>query len=47
MQQQFILHIAFPEDKRIKNIHLYDWQTKFKDVTDPAVNILAPLSQLT
>ena len=47
MPQQFILHIAFPEDKRIKDIHLYDWQTKFKDVTDPVVNILAPLSLKT
>ena len=47
MPQHFILHIAFPEDKRIKDIHLYDWQTKFKDVTDPVVNILAPLSLKT
>lgn len=47
MQQQFILHIAFPEDKRLKAIHLYDWQTKFKDITDPVVNILAPLSLKT
>lgn len=47
MHQKFILHIAFPEDKRLKDLTLYDWKTKFKNITDPVVNILAPLSQLT
>ena len=47
MYQKFILHIAFPEDKRLKDLKLYDWQTKFKDVKDPVVNILAPLSLKT
>ena len=47
MNQQFVLHIAFPEDNRLKDIKLYDWQTKFKNVTDPVVNILAPLSLKT
>lgn len=44
MQQKFILHIAFPEDERLKGLNLYNWQTKLKHVTEPVVNILAPLS---
>lgn len=47
MHQQFILHIAFPEDNRLKDLKLYDWQTKFNNVKDPVVNILAPLSLKT
>lgn len=47
MHQQFIFHIAFPEDERLNDLTLYDWQTNFKNVTDPVINVLAPLSLKT
>ena len=34
MHQKFILHIAFPEDKRLKDLTLYDWKTKFKNLIE-------------
>ena len=45
--QQFILYIGFPEDPRIKEKTLYDWQTDFRKIDDPIVDILAPLSLKT
>lgn len=45
--QQFILYIGFPEDPRIKEQTLYDWQTDFRKIDDPIVDILAPLSLKT
>ena len=40
--QQFILYIGFPEDPRIKNQDLYNWQTNFHKIDNPIVDILAP-----
>ena len=45
--QQFILYVGFPEDPRIKEQKLYDWQTDFRKIDDPIVDILAPLSLKT
>ena len=45
--QQFILYVGFPEDPRIKEQKLYDWQTDFRKIDDQIVDILAPLSLKT